>query len=512
MTNITMPAPASVLRRFLPLLILLVFFLAVEFSCPRFPDNDEVICKAAGRNLAAGGSFSAPELEGFLHLEPPITRVFFAHPPVYSWLFGQAAGLFGFGWKVCVGYDAIISAVLSVFVFGLTRRVSNLPGAASAPGIFVLLVPAVLTLLLRQAGRPDELAMTFAYAALWSLSGGPVGIATALLSGFLAGLTFCTSTGVLLGFLPLIAGFWLLHVDRVRWPSLLALSAAGAITAIALCLVPLYLIEPTFYRQYFQHANAIISSPLARMRGELELAIRVALPRILIMVATLPLLFLGLVRSWNTRPRLETFTIYLAPVAGFLLLFYLRSAYTYWWFLQPWFLIVALLVVIQGWQKRKVTSVLSTAWLALCVSAALIWPAKGYIARMTLPPEQRIAYCEERLRQIIPPGSTVLTTHGWWALAGDHTIIDPTFSEVDLQRIDFFVSDSNGTGERGKWREPENPRYAEWLRNEFAILHDELPRERVHLFGKTVSRSAYGFGSIVLQRTSKPAITPKAEN
>jgi hypothetical protein len=218
-------------------------------------------------------------------------------------------------------------------------------------------------------------------------------------------------------------------------------------------------------------------------------------------------------RSWNTRPRLETVTIYIAPLAGFLLVFCLRTAHTYWWFLQPWFLIVALLVAARGWQRKNVPSLLSAAWLILWVSAALIWPAKGYVARMTLPSDQQISRCEERLRQIIPAGSTVLTTSGWWALARDHTVIDTTFSEIDdLGRIDFFVGDSNGTGMPGKWREPENPRYAELLRNEFEIMRDDLPRERVHLFGKTISRSAYGFGSIVLQRTSKPAITPKAGN
>jgi hypothetical protein len=512
MTTIPMPAPGSVFRRFLPLLILLVLFLAIEFLCPRFPDNDEVISKAAGRNLGAGGSFSAPELEGFLQLNPPAERVFFAHPPVYSWLFGQASKCLGFGWKVCVGYDGFISAALAICVFGLARRMRHLPEAERASHAFLSLVPALLTLLLRQPGRPDELAMVFSYAALWSLSAGPIGIATALLSGFLTGLTLCTSTGVVLGLLPLIAGFWLLHVDRSRWPLLLALSAAGAVAATALCLVPLYLIEPTFYRQFFQHASAVVTSPWDRIRGEMGLIVQVAPGRIFIMLATLPLLFLGLSRSWNARPRLETLTIYIAPMAGFLLLFCLRSAHTYWWFLQPWFLIVALLVATQGWQRKKVSSLLSTAWLTLWVSAALIWPAKGYVARMTLPPEQRISYCEERLRQIIPPGSTVLTTKGWWALAGDHTVIDPTFSEIDLNRIDFFVGDGNGTGEPGKWGEPENPRYADLLRTELEIIRDDLPRERAHLFGQTVSRSAYGFGPIVLQRTSKPAITSKPGN
>jgi hypothetical protein len=508
-----LPAPASGLRRLLPLLLLLVLFLAVEFSYPRFPDNDEVICKSAGRNLGAGRSFSAPELEGFLHLQPPAERVFFAHPPVYSGLFGQVSRLLGFGWKVCVGYDGVISAVLTICVFGLARRASHMLEVKNASGVFLSLVPALLTLLLRQPGRPDELAMAFSYAALWSLSAGPVGIPTALLSGFLAGLTLCTSTGVLLGFLPLIAGFWLLHVDRSRWPLLLALSAAGALAAAALCLIPLYLIEPTFYRQFFQHASAVVTSPWDRMRSALEIAERVAPYRILILIATLPLLFLGLSRSWNTRPRLETVTVYIAPLVGLLLLFGLRSAHTYWWFLQPWFLIVALLAAVQRWQSKKVSSLLPAAWLILWVSAALIWPVKGYVARVSLPADQRITWCEERLRQIIPTGSTDVTTSGWWALARDHTVFDSTFSEIDdLGRIDFFVGDGNGTGVPGKWREPENPRYAELLRNEFEIIHDDLPRERVHIFGRTISRSAYGFGSIVLRRTSKSAATSKAGN
>lgn len=513
MTTMPVPAPASFLRRFLPLLILLVLFLAVEFLCPRFPDNDELFFKAAGRNLGAGRSFAAPELEGFLHFEPPVVRVFFAHPPVYSWLFGQVSRVLGFGWKVCVGYDGVISAVLTVCVFGLARRAGNMLGAGNAPRVFLSLAPAVLTLLLRQPGRPDELGMLFSYAALWSLSAGPVGIATALLSGFLTGLTLCTSTGVLLGFLPLIAGFWLLHVDRSRWPLLLALSAAGAVAATALCLVPLYLIEPTFYRQFLQHATAVVTSPWDRMRGEMGLLVQVAPARILIMIATLPLLFLGLSRSWNTRPCLESLTIYIAPTVGFLLLFCLRSAHTYWWFLQPWFLIVALLVAARNWQRKKVSSLLPAAWLILWMSAALVWPAKGYVARMTLPSDQRISHCEERLRQIVPAGATVLTTYGWWALARDHAVLDSTFSEIDdLGRIEFFVGDGNGTGMPGKWREPENPRYAELLRNEFEVVRDDLPREPASIFGQKISRSAYGFGTIVLRRTSKPAMTPKTGN
>lgn len=101
---------------------ILFLFITIEFSFPRFPDIDEAFFKSAGRNLSAGGSFAAPELENFLHLDPPIQHVYFAHPPVYSWLFAQAVRLFGFSWKVCVGYDAMISALLALCVYGLTLR------------------------------------------------------------------------------------------------------------------------------------------------------------------------------------------------------------------------------------------------------------------------------------------------------------------------------------------------------------------------------------------------------
>ena len=502
---------AAPLRQFVPLLALLVIFFALEFLYPGFPDIDEEFYKSAGRNLSAGHSFAAPEMGNFSylsHLVPPVQRIWFAHPPVYSWLFGQAVRLLGFGWKVCVAYDALISAALSVCVFGLARRLSKMMmGSENGPlRTALLLLPALFTLLLRQTGRPDELAMTWSYANLWLLSLGPFGVGTALASGFLAGLTLCTSTGVWIGFLPLIGGFWLMHANRIRLPLLLTLSMAGAVGAAAICLVPLYLMEPTFYHQFFQHARvAVESSMRIRISEAVELAWRVAPPRLLVLVATLPLLGLGLVRAWCVRPRIETFAIYVAPIAGFLLLFYLRGSHTYWWFLQPWFLIVALLVAARSWgNERKWSSLAAAACLVLGLSGAMMWPVKAYVTRVSLPANQQIEVSEERLRQVIPVNATVLTLNAWWALAGDRTVLHPNASDIDdLRRIDYFVADGNGTGTPRTWIEPANPRYKALLRSEFEVIRDDLPRERVQIFGRTVSASAYGFGSIVLRRISR---------
>jgi hypothetical protein len=68
--------------RLLPLLLLLAVFFVLEFAYPRFPHLDsEISRKSAGLNLSRGGAFAAPELEGFLHVDPPIERIYFVYPP-----------------------------------------------------------------------------------------------------------------------------------------------------------------------------------------------------------------------------------------------------------------------------------------------------------------------------------------------------------------------------------------------------------------------------------------------
>jgi hypothetical protein len=514
MSNITQDISVRkpVVGRFTPILVLLALFLALEFLAPPFPEFDEMFFKAAGRHLAAGHGFAAPELENYLRLDPPIQRVYSAHPPVYSWLFGEAVRLGGFGWKVCVGYDAVITALLSFCVWGLSRRLLDTLGKAEKRNYLIALLPALAILLFRQSARPDELAMLFGYANIWFLLARPGRVSTAGLSGILAGLTLCTSTGVALGFLPFVTACWLFQVDRTRWPSALAVSAAGAMAAGAICLVPLYLIEPSFLRQFLQHAHVQVveSSAWKRICDALELAWQVAPWRILGLIATIPLCCLGLRANWRTRPRMETMALYVAPIFGFLLLFCLRPVYTYWWFFQPWFMIVALIVAAQRWGSSRRWRMLPAAWLICWLSIAAIWPAKGYCVRLLLPPDQRIAQAEERLRKTIPPHATVMSADAWWMLGADHTIFSPIFADIDdVNRIDFFVAGSNGTGTPGKWVKPANPRYQQWLGDEFEVVRDDLPKEPISLFGRRISRSGYGFGTIVMRRRTLPAATEK---
>lgn len=484
--------------------IVVVAFIAVEFKWPRFPEMDEIFFKAAGRNIAAGGAFAAPELRGFLHADPPLERIYFSHPPVYTWCFGQVAVLVGFGWKTCVGFDAVVSALLSVIIFAVAYRLSAQAELRSVVRVIVGLAAAMLTLLLRQPGRPDELAMLFSYTSVWLLLSLKANTPTAIASGVLAGLTLCTSIGAAIAFAPLIALLWVQRLSRRDWFITSAVFGASAAVVILGCLLPLYLAEPTFYRQFFTHAEAATASmPLERMASAVALAWQVAKPRALVMIAVLPLIFFGAVLAWRTRPRLETFAWYGAPLLGLAVLLSLRPAHTYWWFLQPWFVVVAFIVTARLGQRSACSAALPCLWLFLCIGAAIVWPAKDIFARSSLRPSQRLDEASLRLRSVVPPGATVMTTLGWWALAADRQVIDPHLSDAsDLTGIEFFVADGNGTGAPGVWRKPANLRYQKAIEENFKVVSDDLPRDRLTLFGRPISGSAYGFGTVVMRRVT----------
>jgi hypothetical protein len=508
-------------RRHLPLLLLLAAFLVVEFTYPRFPDSDsEISRKAAGLHLSQGGAFAAPELEGFLHVDPPIERIYFVYPPLYTWLFGQWTRVTGFGWAACVGYDALISAVLALIVYGLTGAVAGeLLGPLSVlRRNAVAIVPAFLTLLFRQAARTDELAMVLGFANAWWLflpRGSPRWPLVSFVSGALAGLMLCTSAGVFLTFMPFLVALWLLRQETVREiVHSLAAAALGAGLVAAICLPPFFRADPHFYHQSLQHLDSeIYGWGIASMlRGAWE----VSRQRVFLLCATLPVFCLGMITLWRTGRIRETLALYVAPLVGFGLVVFLRQWATYWWFLQPWFLLVAVIVAADFWWSRasRLVATIVVSWLVTGVVAASAWPVKDYLVRMTLPPEQSLATNVQKLRELIPKGAGVLTSNGWWALGNDHLVYHPAHSDIqDLSRIEYFVADSNGSGEPGVWVPPANPRYDAMVRESFEVISDSLPKEPLQIFGFRITNSAYGFGSIVLRRmqAESPPVSPPAK-
>jgi hypothetical protein len=486
------------------LLLLLAIFFVLEFACPRFPHWDEIAFKSAGRNLSQGLAFAAPELEGFLHLDPPVERVYFIYPPLYSWLFGQWTRATGFGWAACVGYDALISAVLAFIVYGLAGAVADaLLGPLSVPRRTILaLVPAVLTLLFRQVARPDELGMALGYANAWWLFAHRTSSLrlpfVTFVSGVLAGLMFCTSPGVFLAFMPLLAALWLRRVDGMReiTSSLSAAGLGGGIAA-ALCLTPFFLADPHVYRQFSETARYVVfGSGIAWMLSDAWVSHRQS---VFIFFATMPMLFLGMISLWRIGRVREMLVLFVAPLVGFGLALLLRGHVNYWWFLQPWFLLVTIVVTADFWWSKRPRLLASgvVGWLTAWLVVASAWPIKDYLVRITLAPEQRLAPNARKLRELIPRGAGVLTLSGWWVLGNDRVVYDPMFSDIqDLARIEYFVTDLNGTG----YLRPSNPRYDAMLRESFEVISDTAPRTPVRIFGVRITKGPYGFGTLVLRR------------
>jgi hypothetical protein len=91
-------------------------------------------------------------------------------------------------------------------------------------------------------------------------------------------------------------------------------------------------------------------------------------------------------------------------------------------------------------------------------------------------------------------------------LGSDRAVYDPLMSDVqDLDRIEYFVANGNGTGEPGVWLRPRVSRYDAMVREHFEVISDTLPRTPIRVFGFRVTNSAYGFGSVVLRRVSAQA-------
>jgi hypothetical protein len=498
-----------VIGRHLGIISFLAIFLLIEFLYPRFVyKDDEVFFKSAGRNLSQQGTFAAPEFEGFLHLDPPIERINLAYPPLYGWLFGQWTRLTGFGWAACVGYDAVVSALLAVTVYGLAHIMCMaLLGPLSIRRRTTLaLVTALLTLLFRHVARPDELAMALAYANAWWLLLPrvffPRWLGAAFISGVLAGLLVCTSLGAFLAFIPLLTALWLLRVTDVREvTAALAATILGGAFAVVLSLTPLFVVDPHVYRQPLQHFDYLVLNESFRMQP-LSVTWQVSRQHVFILFATLPVLCLGIIRFWRGERIREMLSFFVAPLVGFSVVFFLHGWWAYWWFLQPWFVLIAIVVVADFWCSRR-SRLLATAvvaWLAMWLAIAGLWPAKNYLARIILAPEQRLSYNIKKLRELIPIGATVLTVNGWWALGNDRLVYDPGSDIEDLSRIQYFVTDGNGTGQPGVWWPPHNPRYQAMVRENFEVISDTLPRTPLRIFGLRITNSAYGFGTIVLRR------------
>lgn len=500
----TAPSPAAIggLRGELsrPLGALLAIggaYLALFVLVGRFAVTDEVFFKAAGRQWAAGAGFGAPELEGALgDISPPVTEVFFLHPPAYPFLFGVWTRLFGFGARQCMLFDATLHVFLSGLTFAVAWRAFSSTGRARR---WLALGAAAAILPLGTAGRPDELAMCFGALCIVLLLDPRAPAIQLVVAGMSLGACVGTSSGAAIAS-GLIAVTALLRFhDRLRDTIRRGmLVGAGALVGVAIALGPLIAAHPRAPHQYLEHARYLVSHvTLANVWAE-ERPQGIKYYTFLLGALASGLLAAALI---GTRNALRIWVSYsLGPLLFLLFLaafLAFRSKYT--WFIGPWVWLAAvhltyLLATTPGksWRAALPALILFAAHLSFAAHFV-----KETLVIATLPSSQKLGIASARLRAVIPAGATVLTKDAWWFLAERNRTFEPMFAHPAPGTIDYVALTANGSGIAGQ-AVPLDPRsWDSTFHARMVEVSNDLPQRPTTFLGVRLTNSAYGFGSLV---------------
>ena len=465
----------------------------------RFAVTDEVFFKAAGRNWATTGHFAAPEIVGRLSQGPPLSEIYFAQPPVYTFLFGAYVKLAGFSPRSCIAYDMIIHLLLIWSAMLVGRTIYRLEWNWAA-------LCGALPVTIGTVGRPDELGIVFAmWAAIAFRSRLPDRLSVPI-GGVLLGLCLCTSLGAFLFLSPL--ALWELfstQQDPTKKIADIGLAAAVCLLVAAACVSPILIAHPTAYRQLIEHAGEQ-STVLSAVTGEKRNST------------------LGFVEPWLTMMRygysygfliagLLVFSLlcrcldgsadhpaYARIVILILSLFVLMAAmpgkYPYLWFQGCWLLVSCVALgahVSDAFSSRRQRLLLvfgACVWL-LASAPSIRWA----IIMWKIPPDQSLTANTKRLQAEVPAGVGVMTTDYWWDLANRDQVYDLAFSDPGVDAIDYIVLSGNGSGRPGIPTGFE-ARY----KAGFVPVSDQLNGTPATLLGHRISRSSYGFGAYVLKK------------
>lgn len=507
MTGPATMAPVRLSRVWVLAAALLLGYVAAMAWWGRLPNTDEIVFKAAGYQWAQAGQFAAPEMTGYSYLEgadPPVERLYVAYPPIYPFLFGLVTWLTGFGWRECVLYDAVIHVLLVLAVVLWASRVDK-----RFWGVITALVVPIL-LLQGTLGRPDELATVFGMLALYWLGGDDKRFFRAVLAGVAFGLTAGTSPGaaVVLGMCAVAvlltrAGSWRGHC------AVIVVFGLSAAFTLGLVILPLLLTDPAALDQFFTHASRIkehesLSYPLlwgfSWQYGKHLVVLNLGCFGVALVAGMLQPRIL----RWQ-----EWASLWLGPLAGVLfLVFMMPGKYLYLWFVTPMLIVSALLTILRLAAVRPRTAVALGTFLAATIGVASLGKVKDFAVMVSLDDTQSFSFNEQKLREIIPDGSTVLTSDAWWMLRNRCEVYAAYyFSDPDLDLIDFVVLNCNGTGEPGRVVMPAG--LGDYIQSNFVPVYDNLSRKPLELFGLRVTNSAYGFGPLVLARADRPAYRPE---
>jgi hypothetical protein len=488
-------------------LFILACLLAVllEVVPGRSPQIDEEFFKSPGRHWAATGQFAAPEIVGRVDVTPGLDEIFFAQPPLYSFLFGVYTKIVGFGPHRCILFDALVHVLLAALIIALAHREFDLP----AKYAYLL---GTLVLVLGTRGRPDELGMCFAIAGMLAWTLDLTTSRRAVLSGAMFGVCGATSLGACLFLLPLglLVGYLRAALNlrtALRWT--LACSLVGL-----LCIAPILVHHPGPRHEpaiaYMSPQLGLVVTGQSRWTAVLLSLVNGALfaarfgrPMLAVVFGSLAVIAL----CFRQLPRHSAgaYTARIVVVVAVLVgqWFILPGKYTYLWFFAPWLLALSAAMLARCYAGlRSSERAMVVVTLVLCILTAVEPYIKGEVVVLSLPHEQSFDANMSRVRALIPAGSHVATLEYWWALADRCQVFDPQFSHPKKIDIDYMIKSGNGSGRPGVGQA-----FAEYYEsyaqeNHFTVLEDDLNRERLKVGPLRLTNSAYGFGPLILARST----------
>lgn len=456
----------------------------------RYPVYDEIAFKSPGLQLALANGFRSPELEHFVvPLSVSPAEVYGLQPPGYPLAFAAWTALVGYGWSQGFLFDGAIHIALCF----LTARfaIALHAGAASVAWQFAIVLIPVGTV-----GRPDELAMSLLLLA--GILALVPGILASVASAMLIALAVFTSPGAVAAFALLAFGVVAIGPFRERLPlgRVVRVSSLAVIAAL-IVLVIVARIWPLAVEQFREHSASLGShrSVWARAHHWLRFA---APPFTLgagMIVASIALALFVTIASARSHWRVLAIMVWLAATvivvgATFHSPFYL-------WFTLPASGAIGLAACRALSEKWSFAFLI--AWVVISVPA-LATAGADWFSLCFLPAEQRLPEAGARVKRLLPPGARVLTDEHWMSLVGHARVFDAGFPSKDvLDHVDFVVLTGNRSGAPHR-RRSLPPSLEAKLTKEFTVADDQLSGYVPSVFGVPLSRSARGFGAVILRR------------
>ncbi|WP_395750196.1 hypothetical protein [Prosthecobacter sp.] len=468
-----------------------LFLFAFKLTVSQPAQVDEIFFKSPGLSWASGTGWRSPEEPHYGGWQPPLNEVFASYPPVYPFLFGCCVKIFGFSWRVCAGYDAVIHILLSgVLILFLRSAAPSKQGMAWNAGW--------LFLLSGYPPRPDQLAMSFGYGALALILGldEKCGWRRLVLSGVLFGFCLGTSVPCSVALAPLLVALMLRRhrVFGLTFKRFVVICGVATATALVIVL-PVWLYHHGALAQNLNATASITGYTFSTSLGHLfRYWYPVLIAVGIFMLPGVMALFVNL--KLRQKEQVVSWLVWYGSISLPLAFFFLKSTFqgSYYWFFIPWLIAALSQFHLYGPQVPRCT-------LAILLVGFL--PLTGLNVRMMLgayltPSDQRIEAFRQTVEGLVPEGASVACGGDYWWLFAHRNQVYDLLNHAALQadQVDYVVVTGIGSG--GADKHGSLPPFAGGER--FQLIHSQPGPSLPSLLGIPLFRSTFSPAPAVFRR------------